>query len=1055
MSDELLEGYLGEREQEKLPASPSPPFSPGPTGEPPPHRQLHLCRPPSPSVLRRASAPVSQIPYQDFAERRFGDASSCDPRKFTKRFIEVGSLFRQRQDARLAATDGCRCTPSPKRGGTDSDRRALQHRGQRCSGGQHKADYEKHCTDYRLDAPHSRAPPQTQVLKSISLISNGKRMDLLKAFHYARPSESSESPSQALFFWSADHEARSEMMHRRHTTLREKGRRQAIRGPAYMFNERGTSLTSEEERFLDSAEYGNIPVVRKMLEESKTLNFNCVDYMGQNALQLAVGNEHLEVTELLLKKEGLARVGDALLLAISKGYVRIVEAILAHPAFAGGLRLTLSPLEQELRDDDFYAYDEDGTRFSQDVTPVILAAHCQEYEIVHILLMKGARIERPHDYFCKCGECTEKQRRDSFSHSRSRMNAYKGLASAAYLSLSSEDPVLTALELSNELARLANIETEFKNDYRKLSMQCKDFVVGILDLCRDTEEVEAILNGDVDQNPPAEHQRPCLSRVKLAIKYEVKKFVAHPNCQQQLLTLWYENLSGLRQQSVGVKCLTVLGVTVGLPFLAIAYWIVPCSKLGQILRSPFMKFVAHAVSFTIFLGLLVLNASDRFEGVKNLPNETITDHPRQVFRVKTTQFSWTELLIMKWVLGMIWSECKEIWSDGPREYVLHLWNVLDFGMLSIFVASFTARLMAFLKASKAQLYVDLHVPNHDISNASLPADVAYFTYARNKWRPSDPQIISEGLYAIAVVLSFSRIAYILPANESFGPLQISLGRTVKDIFKFMVIFIMVFVAFMIGMFNLYSYYLGAKYNPAFTTVEESFKTLFWSIFGLSEVISVVLKYDHKFIENIGYVLYGVYNVTMVVVLLNMLIAMINSSYQEIEEDADVEWKFARAKLWLSYFDEGRTLPAPFNLVPSPKSFYYLVLRTKACLVHLCKAKGHHHDNELEMGMLNSRLKADRYRAHPRTREEHTVKKPIKNPTRYQKIMKRLIKRYVLKAQVDRENDEVNEGELKEIKQDISSLRYELLEDKSQATEELSNLIQQLSDKFGKNAKKQP
>ncbi|ERE80515.1 short transient receptor potential channel 7-like protein [Cricetulus griseus] len=368
-------------------------------------------------------------------------------------------------------------------------------------------------------------------------------------------------------------------MQRRHTTLREKGRRQAIRGPAYMFNEKGTSLTPEEERFLDSAEYGNIPVVRKMLEESKTLNFNCVDYMGQNALQLAVGNEHLEVTELLLKKENLARVGDALLLAISKGYVRIVEAILNHPAFAQGQRLTLSPLEQELRDDDFYAYDEDGTRFSHDITPIILAAHCQEYEIVHILLLKGARIERPHDYFCKCNECTEKQRKDSFSHSRSRMNAYKGLASAAYLSLSSEDPVLTALELSNELARLANIETEFKNDYRKLSMQCKDFVVGVLDLCRDTEEVEAILNGDVNFQVWSDHHRPSLSRIKLAIKYEVKKFVAHPNCQQQLLTMWYENLSGLRQQSIAVKFLAVFGVSIGLPFLAIAYWIAPCSKI--------------------------------------------------------------------------------------------------------------------------------------------------------------------------------------------------------------------------------------------------------------------------------------------------------------------------------------------------------------------------------------------------------------------------------------------------------------------------------------------
>lgn len=64
-----------------------------------------------------------------------------------------------------------------------------------------------------------------------------------------------------------------------------------------------------------------------------------------------------------------------------------------------------------------------------------------------------------------------------------------------------------------------------------------------------------------------------------------------------------------------------------------------------------MKFVAHAVSFTIFLGLLVVNASDRFEGVKTLPNETFTDYPKQIFRVKTTQFSWTEMLIMKWVLG--------------------------------------------------------------------------------------------------------------------------------------------------------------------------------------------------------------------------------------------------------------------------------------------------------------------------------------------------------------------------------------------------------------------
>ncbi|XP_075357258.1 short transient receptor potential channel 3 isoform X2 [Mycteria americana] len=840
---------------------------------------------------------------------------------------------------------------------------------------------------------------------------------------------------------------------RRMTMMREKGRRQAIRGPAFMFNNRGTSLTAEEERFLDAAEYGNIPVVRKMLEESKTLNVNCVDYMGQNALQLAVGNEHLEVTELLLKKENLARIGDALLLAISKGYIRIVEAILNHPGFSVNKRLTLSPCEQELQDDDFYSYDEDGTRFSPDITPIILAAHCQKYEVVHMLLMKGARIERPHDYFCKCNDCTEKQKHDSFSHSRSRINAYKGLASPAYLSLSSEDPVLTALELSNELAKLANIEKEFKNDYRKLSMQCKDFVVGVLDLCRDSEEVEAILNGDLNSEPvEAQRHRASLSRVKLAIKYEVKKFVAHPNCQQQLLTIWYENLSGLREQTIAIKCLVVLVVALGLPFLAIGYWIAPCSRLGRILRSPFMKFVAHAASFIIFLGLLVFNASDRFE-------------------------------------GMMWSECKELWLEGPREYILQLWNVLDFGMLSIFIAAFTARLLAFLQATKAQQYVDNYIEENDLSEVTLPPEIEYFTYARDKWLPSDPQIISEGLYAIAVVLSFSRIAYILPANESFGPLQISLGRTVKDIFKFMVLFIMVFLAFMIGMFILYSYYLGAKLNPAFTTVEESFKTLFWSIFGLSEVTSVVLKYDHKFIENIGYVLYGIYNVTMVVVLLNMLIAMINSSYQEIEDDSDVEWKFARSKLWLSYFDDGKTLPPPFSLVPSPKSFFYFIMR----IINFSKCRRRRLQKDIEMGMGNSKSRLNLFtQSNSRVFESHSFNSILSQPTRYQQIMKRLIKRYVLKAQVDKENDEVNEErsreqkrryklnptlclqktalcidcypdsspsyvavqswarELKEIKQDISSLRYELLEDKSQATEELAILIHKLSEKLNPN-----
>lgn len=84
------------------------------------------------------------------------------------------------------------------------------------------------------------------------------------------------------------------------------------------------------------------------------------------------------------------------------------------------------------------------------------------------------------------------------------------------------------------------------------------------------------------------------------------QFVAHPNCQQQLLTMWYENLSGLRQQSIAVKFLAVFGVSIGLPFLAIAYWIAPCSKVQT------ASSACHCSYFFSFLSISFRSAEDLF-----------------------------------------------------------------------------------------------------------------------------------------------------------------------------------------------------------------------------------------------------------------------------------------------------------------------------------------------------------------------------------------------------------------------------------------------------------
>jgi len=64
--------------------------------------------------------------------------------------------------------------------------------------------------------------------------------------------------------------------------------------------------------------------------------------------------------------------------------------------------------------------------------------------------------------------------------------------------------------------------------------------------------------------------------------------------------------------------------------------------------------------------------------------------------------------------------------------------------------------------------------------------------ARFDWKPDDPEIVSDVLFAVANVLSIARTTYLMPAFEVLGPLQISLGRMIGDITRFLVLFTLVY-----------------------------------------------------------------------------------------------------------------------------------------------------------------------------------------------------------------------------------------------------------------------
>ncbi|XP_077164037.1 short transient receptor potential channel 5 isoform X2 [Paroedura picta] len=573
-------------------------------------------------------------------------------------------------------------------------------------------------------------------------------------------------------------------------------------------------LSLEEKAYLIAVEKGDYASVKHALEEAEiyyNININCMDPLGRSALLIAIENENLEIMELLLSHN--IYVGDALLYAIRKEVVGAVELLLNYRKPSGEKQVPTLMMDTQF------------SEFTPDITPIMLAAHTNNYEIIKLLVQRRVTIPRPHQIRCNCVECVSSSEVDSLRHSRSRLNIYKALASPSLIALSSEDPILTAFRLGWELKELSKVENEFKAEYEELSQQCKRFAKDLLDQARSSRELEIILNHRDDQSEELDPQK-ChdLAKLKVAIKYHQKEY-----------------------------------------------------------------------------------------------------------------------------------------------------------------------------------------------NGSRP---------REEWEMWHPTLIAEALFAISNILSSLRLISLFTANSHLGPLQISLGRMLLDILKFLFIYCLVLLAFANGLNQLYFYYETSaseepnnckgirceKQNNAFSTLFETLQSLFWSVFGLLNLYVTNVKARHEFTEFVGATMFGTYNVISLVVLLNMLIAMMNNSYQLIADHADIEWKFARTKLWMSYFDEGGTLPPPFNIIPSPKSFWYLC---KWIHNRLCPSMDPENEEKRHENL--------------KTFTERHADNLIQNQ-HYQEVIRNLVKRYVAAMiRNSKSNEGLTEENFKELKQDISSFRYEVLD----------------------------
>ncbi|XP_077862185.1 transient receptor potential-gamma protein-like, partial [Saccoglossus kowalevskii] len=738
------------------------------------------------------------------------------------------------------------------------------------------------------------------------------------------------------------------------------------------------STLALQKLFLSAAKRGEKKAILVALDHTDIFDVNCVDTSGKSALVLAVENSNI------------GRMGRD-------------EAVTCQEA------LHCRSL---------------NTDFHPDITPVVLAAHNNNFEILQILTENGARIEDPEYYKFFTEEFT-------LEHSVGTISVYKALTSEAYISLTCDDPIERSFHLSQQMRTLSIRDFEFRSQYEEMADRCECFAADLLSYIRNTSEQMTVMTHD-----PKEWSRGQFNgnfeepyKVRSAITWGQKRFVAHSHCQQQLVEHWYKGLPGWRKYKSATRiCYSILMMAC-FPFLSIAYILSEKSNLGRLLTIPYVRFLCYVTSNLFFLVLVAVHYVDINAFDDHNKELDSIDEPARVGRKLSP--TGLEYVIFLMVVAMTWQEVSPLFDKGIsccKRNVSIETSMFDICTLTLYWAWISVRAISamqviysihanttpspplingtqnitFTEAPKeiipsemlfinSSLASELYDSQYDIfddiayklDDIVLKQDALqvefvsmlderfskieeYFdaedfeseeevaepgTRVRRaaripaRLRPrarsssggsnttlsnlpaTHPLLIAEGLLSLAKVFSFLRIVRVTVVHLDIGPMQISFGRMGGDILKFAALFSLILLAFSVGLSELYHLYTedyaGACIRSDITRCKIPYKnlqtalaSLFWALFGMVDLRSLEVTIpNHWLTELVGYLLFAVYNVIAIIALLNILIAMMSNTYTRIEEDADIQWKFSRSTLWISFYEKNASLFPPFNLIP--------------------------------------------------------------------------------------------------------------------------------------------
>ena len=206
-------------------------------------------------------------------------------------------------------------------------------------------------------------------------------------------------------------------------------------------------------------------------------------------------------------------------------------------------------------------------------------------------------------------------------------------------------------------------------------------------------------------------------------------------------------------------------------------------------------------------------------------------------------------------------------------------------------------------------------------------------------------------YFLGSTMAFLRILYWFQISETFGPVVLNITRVFTDLFTVMSTYLVWLIAFSISITYLTSTDSNLREVSSDSNQDEedhsNYKlryvnialALFWS------TVSPGPNEDYVPAEGIHGVaattLFILYQTCTCIILMNLLIAIMNSTMQRQENKKLLYWKFARSSVWIEYYNDSRWgLPPPLNVALFPMFLIGCIHRFISFTIQCWKKKQH-------------------------------------------------------------------------------------------------------------------